>query len=88
MTPHTDPRETVPKELQSNETTGLSSQQAQERLARYGENRLKEKKKKTNLQRFFKQFKDVMIIILLAAAAVSFGIACVNGQPEEFLSPR
>ena len=87
MTPHTDPRETVPKELQSNETTGLSSQQAQERLARYGENRLKEKKKKTNLQRFFKQFKDVMIIILLAAAAVSFGIACVNGQPEEFFEP-
>ena len=45
------------------------------------------KKKKTNFQRFLAQFKDVMILILLAAAAVSFVIACVEGEPKEFFEP-
>ena len=84
MTPHVGPGKEILEELQANPSSGLSSQQAQDRLARYGENRLKEKKKKTNLQRFFEQFKDVMILILIVAAAISFIIACINGQPEEF----
>lgn len=87
MTPHVGPGKAILEELQANPSSGLSSQQAQDRLARYGENRLKEKKKKTNLQRFFEQFKDVMILILIVAAAISFIIACINGQPEEFFEP-
>lgn len=87
MTPHVGPGKEILEELQANPSSGLSSQQAQDRLARYGENRLKEKKKKTNLQRFFEQFKDVMILILIVAAAISFIIACINGQPEEFFEP-
>ena len=61
--------------LHSNPSAGLDSQQAKEKLAQFGENKLAEKKKKTNFQRFLAQFKDVMILILLAAAAVSFVIA-------------
>ena len=50
---------------------GLSSAQAQERLAKYGPNKLKEAEKPTLLQRFLEQLKDPMLIILMIAAAVS-----------------
>ena len=58
-----------------NPDTGLSSDEASQRLSEYGENKLKAKKKKTNVQRFFEQFKDVMIIILIVAAVISFIVA-------------
>ena len=50
---------------------GLSSQQAQERLGKYGPNKLKEAEKPTLFQRFLAQLKDPMLIILLIAAGVS-----------------
>ena len=74
-------------ELGSDPSSGLNTQQVQEKLTQFGENKLKEKKKKSAFQRFLAQFKDVMILILLAAAAVSFAIACVEGEPKEFLEP-
>ncbi len=73
--------------LGSNAASGLREGQVQEKLRRYGENRLREKKRKTNLQRFAEQFKDAMILILLAAAAVSFVIACIEKDPAEFFEP-
>ena len=51
--------------------TGLTEQQAAERLAKYGSNKLQEAEKPTLLQRFLTQLKDPMLLILLAAAAVS-----------------
>ena len=66
--------------------SGLTSAQVQQKRAQFGENKLKEKPKKTMMQRFLDQFKDVMILILLVAAAISFVIACVEGNPKEFLS--
>ena len=50
---------------------GLTSSQAKENLAKYGENALIEGKKKTALQVFFEQFKDLMVIILIIAAIIS-----------------
>ena len=67
--------------------TGLSDSQVRHRQAQFGPNRFIERKKKTNLQRFFDQFRDVMILILMAAAAVSFVIACIEGNPKEFFEP-
>ena len=66
---------------------GLSSEKVQQGLEKHGENKLKEKPKKTTLQRFADQFKDAMILILIAAAAVSFAIACIEGNPKEFFEP-
>ena len=84
---HSETKDSVIKELQSHPSQGLSSLQVSSKLTQYGENRLTEKKKKTNVQRFLDQFKDVMILILLAAAAVSFIIACIEGNPKEFFEP-
>ena len=75
----------VLQELSSDQTRGLGREEAEKRREQYGENRLQEKKKKSTFQRFLDQFKDVMILILLLAAAVSFFVACTEG--EEFFEP-
>ena len=87
LTPHDKTLSALLAELKTDEKSGLSSQEAAARLARDGENRLREGKKKTNLQRFAEQFKDVMILILLAAAVISFIVACSTGEPSEFFEP-
>ncbi len=66
---------------------GLTDKEAESRLIEYGENKLNEKKKKSLALRFFEQFKDVMIIILLIAAVISFVVACVGDDPMEFIEP-
>jgi len=87
LTFHHKSREEVLNQLQTEPKRGLTAAEAEARKAKYGENRLQEKTKKTTLQRFLDQFKDVMILILLAAAAVSFVIACVEGEVKEFFEP-
>lgn len=78
---------TLMSRLSTNSKSGLDSAEAAKRLDEYGENRLKEKKKRSPIRRFFDQFKDVMILILIAAALVSFGVACYEGDPSEFFEP-
>ena len=84
---HSETKDAVLEELSSNTESGLTAGQVSEELAKHGYNKLREKKKKTNLQRFFDQFKDVMILILIAAAVISFVIACVGNDPMEFFEP-
>jgi Ca2+-transporting ATPase len=79
--------ETIVKQLESNSETGLTSEQVAERTEKYGPNKLKEKKKKSWIARFFEQFKDAMVIILIIAAVISFVIACVEKNPKEFFEP-
>jgi Ca2+-transporting ATPase len=50
---------------------GLSSEDAERRLGEYGFNELKEKKKKTPFMMVLDQFKDFMILVLIAAAILS-----------------
>lgn len=59
---------------------GLSSVEAEKRLKEHGPNRLKEAPKPTLLARFFEQLKDPMLIILLAAAAVSAVTSFFEGE--------
>ena len=61
---------------------GLTTAQAEERLAKYGPNKLKEAEKPTLLQRFIEQLKDPMLIILMAAAAVSALTGMLSGHNE------
>ncbi len=84
---HSQKAEDVLAALSTDPRTGLAVNEVSERLAKYGENRLREKKKKTNFQRFIDQFKDVMILILIIAAIISFVIACVERNPKEFFEP-
>ncbi len=67
---YTQPIEEVLKSLDAT-AEGLTSAQAQERLEKYGPNKLKEAEKATWLQRFMAQLKDPMLIILMIAALVS-----------------
>lgn len=50
---------------------GLSNEEAKENLDSYGFNELNQKKKKSILQVFFSQFKDLLIFILIAAGIIS-----------------
>lgn len=79
--------ESVIKNLKTDIKTGLNNAQIEEKKQFFGLNKLDDKKKRTVFQRFLDQFKDVMILILLAAAAVSFGIAIYEGNPKEFFEP-
>lgn len=85
MLPHNENFTEVLNRLQVKPNIGLSTDEALKRLSEYGGNKLTEVKKKTNLQRFFEQFKDVMIIILLIAAVISFVVAWYEG--EGFFEP-
>ena len=58
-------------QAQQSRLSGLTMEEAGQRLQKYGLNQLKQAKKITIPQRFLQQLKDPMLIILLAAAAVS-----------------
>jgi len=64
---------------------GLSAAEAEKRLAEHGKNELTGEKKKSLLTRFFLQFKDVMVIILLCAAVVTAVIATVEKNYSDFI---
>src|SRR3990170_3458005 len=51
---------------------GLNHEEADQRLREFGYNELKEKKRVTALQIFLRQFKDIFVIMLLIATAISF----------------
>ena len=93
MSYHSRSAEDALQELGSDEKNGLSGARVAQLQAQYGPNKLDEKKKKPLIVRFLEQFKDVMIIILLIAACVSFGVICYEvfgtkeGEALEFVEP-
>lgn len=64
-------KEELIKELGANEEQGLTNKAAQEKLTQVGPNALVEGKKKSVLEVFLEQFKDLMVIILIVAAVIS-----------------
>ena len=59
---------------------GLTSNEAKKRLEKYGENKLKEGKKKSSLMLFISQFKDFMIILLIIASLFSLVISYIREE--------
>jgi Ca2+-transporting ATPase len=57
--------------LSTSEEVGLSSEEAEKRLDKYGKNELKEEEKTSVVKLFLSQFKSFLIVILIAAALVS-----------------
>ena len=73
--PHTASVDDVVASLSTDVMTGLSSGEGAERLATYGPNRLAESKRRPAFLRFLDQFRDLLIMILLVAAVVSFAVS-------------
>jgi len=88
---HSHTPEEVLQELAVEPASGLPEQTARQRLEEYGENRLQEKAPLTLLQRFARQMKDTMVIILLVAAVISLGLCFyeqfINNQPGDWVEP-
>ncbi len=58
-------------QLQVDPAKGLSAAEVQQRLQKYGPNRLEEKKKKSGWQSFLEQYQDLMQFVLLGAAIIN-----------------
>ncbi|MEY3035353.1 MAG: hypothetical protein RLZ86_1975, partial [Actinomycetota bacterium] len=73
--PHTASVDDVVASLATDVASGLSSAEVSQRLSTYGPNRLAESKRRPAFLRFVDQFRDLLIMILLAAAVVSFAVS-------------
>ncbi len=67
--------------------SGLSADEAKRRLNQYGYNELKEKKRRTALQMFIEEFKDIFIILLIAATLFSAVIGYYDLVQNPGMSP-
>lgn len=76
---HTGQKEDVLNELKTQRETGLTTQEAEKRQAEFGKNALREKPRRTFLQRFLNQMQDTMVIILLIATLISLAVCIYNG---------
>ena len=79
MKEYLKPFETVLNDVGSSRE-GLSSAEAEKRLAANGKNKLAEAKKPSVIRKFFGELADPMIIILLVAAAVSAVTAAIENE--------
>lgn len=70
------------RKLQSNLLYGITEDEAKERVLKYGKNKIEDKNKENIFIKFIKQFKDVMIIILIASAIVSAIVTMLNGSND------
>ena len=75
-------RETCAKKLDTSLKVGLTDKQAQKRLREQGGNVLQPPAKKSLIRRFLMQLSDFMTIVLLIAAAVSFGVSRLRGDGD------
>lgn len=87
MNPYSSQASRLITEFETDPQNGLSLSEAEKRKEQYGENRLREKKKKSALLRFLDQFKDAMILILIAAAVVSFTVVCLEKNWGDLFEP-
>ena len=81
---YTQSKESVLEAVEASKK-GLTTEQASQRLSEFGRNELDEGEKKTLIQKFLDQFKDLMIIILLVAAGLSVVTEGMNGLTDAII---
>ena len=67
--------EEATKYFETDTENGLTNEEAKERLAKFGPNKLEEKKKKSWIVIFFEQMANPMIYVLFAAVAITIGVS-------------
>ena len=67
-------KEEVASELNTHIDKGITDEEAQKRLEKYGLNELKEEAKQSMLSKIIEQFKDFLIIILIIASIISYAV--------------
>lgn len=72
--------ENIISDLETNKSIGLSNSEVKKRLEKDGKNEFTKKKKQSLFVKFLLQFKDVLIIILMLAAIISFIV-----EPNEWI---
>ena len=72
MKAYTSDVKDVIKNLETNSHEGLTHEEVKKRIEKYGKNKLKEKKQKTTLEIFLRQFMEPLSIILLVVVVVAF----------------
>src|SRR5699024_2272556 len=77
-------KEEVFQKLRTNDKTGLTEEEALKREKEYGKNKLNEKKQEGIIIKFFKQFNDFMIIILIIASIISAIVSKLQGENDYF----
>lgn len=75
-------KEEVLKNFKTDRRLGLSQSEVNARKEKYGKNKLKDKPKESIIIKFFKQFNDFMIIILIIASIVSAVVSYVQGEKD------
>ncbi len=70
----------VIRELETSESSGLTTDEVRRRQEKYGFNQIESRSKKSFLKMFFGQFRSFMIIILLVAAAISGVVGVMEGE--------
>ncbi|MEA5515140.1 cation-translocating P-type ATPase [Nodularia sp. UHCC 0506] len=70
--------------LDSNADSGLTSQDVQQRLQKYGENELEENDGRSSWEILLDQFKNIMLLMLIAVAVISGFLDFIAWQAGEF----
>ena len=75
----------VLKELNVNPKVGLTKDEVNARLEKYGQNKLKGKAKKTLMQLFIAQLQDMLIYVLIAAAVINLIVDIKHGWTDALI---
>ncbi len=84
MNYHSEDIRRVIRDLKTSINDGLDLKTAEKRLKEEGENALESEKRTSLIIKFFDQFKDFMVIVLIAAAAIS-ALAEIYSGGREFV---
>ena len=81
----TKSQEEVLKELNTDPKTGLTTEEVNNRLEKYGQNKLKGKPKKSIFQLFLGQLQDVLIYVLIGAAVINIVAHGLEGVTDAII---